>query len=91
MSKMSSIMSKIEGVDTIGEKEKKKSEIIADRVEQRWAGNGGNGHNGKDMQVIDIKLSCKGPDTKKLIIKLKAPEINKEMLANLPSLVEKFF
>jgi len=89
VSKIDTIISKIENFDeNLKVKSKPKSEIIADRVEQRWLG---NGNAGREMQLIDIKLACKGKDSKKLSIKLKAHKINKELLSDLPNLVEKFF
>ncbi len=89
VSKIDSIISKIESFDENSKaKNKPKSEVIADRVAQRWSG---NGKNGRKMQVIDIKLQCKGNDSKKLSIKLKAHKITKELLSDLPNLVEKFF
>ena len=84
------IISKINDADKIGKKDPKKSLQIANRVEERWGGNGGNGHS-VPMQSINISLSSKGEEKKKLVIKLKASKISDEILTDLPGLVKKFF
>lgn len=67
---------------------KKKSAIIANRMEEHWSGNGGNA---SEMHMINIQLKSKGNENKSLIIKLKASKISDEILNDLPALVRKFF
>jgi len=69
-------------------KNKKRSVVIAKRMEEHWSGN--NGKNSK-MQMINIQLKSKGNEEKSLTIKLKANEISEDILNDLPILVKKFF
>ncbi len=75
--------------DKRGQKGKNRSLVIANRVENRWSGNG----DGKSIpiQIINISLKSRGEDKKELVIKLKASKISEEILTDLPSLVKKFF
>ena len=75
--------------DKNGQRGKKRSLVIANRVENRWSGNGDGKFN--PMQVININLKSKGEEKKELVIKLKASKISEEILTDLPSLVKKFF
>lgn len=68
--------------------DKKRSVVIANRMEEHWSGNGGNT---SEMQMINIQLKSKGNENKSLIIKLKANKISDEILNDLPALVKKFF
>jgi len=68
--------------------EKKRSAIIANRMEEHWSG---NGENASEMQMINIQLKSKGNENKSLMIKLKASKISDEFLNDLPVLVRKFF
>lgn len=68
--------------------EKKRSVVIANRMEKYWSGNGGNA---SQMHMINIQLKSKGNENKSLIIKLKASKISDEILNDLPALVKKFF
>jgi len=70
------------------ENSKKKSAIIANRMEEHWSGNGGSA---SEMHMINIQLKSKGNENKSLIIKLKANKISDEILNDLPALVRKFF
>jgi len=68
--------------------DKKRSVVIANRMEEHWSGNGGNA---SQMHMINIQLKSKGIENKSLIIKLKANKISDEILNDLPALVKKFF
>ncbi len=68
--------------------DKKRSVVIANRMEEHWSGNGGNA---SEMHMINIKLKSKGIENKSLIIKLKANKISDDILNDLPALVRKFF
>ncbi len=69
-------------------KNKKRSVIIADRMEEHWSGNGGKV---SECQMINIHLKSKGNEKKSLTIKLKANKISDEVLNDLPALIKKFF
>jgi hypothetical protein len=75
--------------DKQGRKGKTRSLVVANRLENRWSGNG----NGKliPMQIINISLKSRGEEKKELVIKLKTSKISEEILTDLPSFVKKFF